>query len=173
MLATYAKLAGTAVLIAAFVMLQCSSTTKTGDVGQTVATSAPGQPTTAPAAAAAHKAGDTVTIGNGATMTIESVNRTGEGDVVAVVVVDNGAGTEALSLSSMLSFEARDEAGNKGTYALQMTPPEGANTPIDGEVAPGDKLRGYVAFGGLGPGVKLTYATSIIGGEKVAWDLGQ
>ena len=48
-----------------------------------------------------------------------------------------------------------------------LTPPEGANTPLDGTVAPGDKLRGYLAFKGLGAGAKLVYLANLFGSLQV------
>lgn len=138
-----------------------------------VATEAPAaeEPTDEPPTVAAlPKVGDVIDIGDGATLTVESAAPNADGELVVVILVDNSAGAEKLTVSSIASFDAKDADGNKGQMAMLL----GADTAqIDGEVLPGDKLRGHVAYKGLGAGAKLYYKTSMFGGETFVIDLGQ
>lgn len=170
-------------LLAAIALAACGGSSATAPDASAPATAVVAAPadTEAPAATeaptadpnAAHAIGEVVDIGKGATMTVESAAKNADGDLVVILAVDNSAGSESLAMSSMIGFEAKDADGNKGAYSLQLTPPEGANTPLDGTVAPGDKLRGYLAFKGLGAGAKLVYLANLFGSDRVTWDLGQ
>jgi hypothetical protein len=117
--------------------------------------------------------GDVIDVGDGMTMMVESATKTGADELVAVIVMDNTAGTKDQSVSSMLSFEVKDDAGNKGQQTILFDNPTGTGG-LDGSVIKGDKLRGYIAWqSGLGTGLKLYYAPSIMSSDRIVVDLGQ
>lgn len=145
------------------------------DPGTVVATAVPAADTAeAPAATdappARPKIGDVVDIGDGATLTVEETHEDADGNLIVVATIDNTAGTGELAISSLISFEVRDDAGNKGQVAL----PLGESTSgLDGKVLPGDKLRGHVAYQpGLGAGLTLRFTASLLG-DPIVIDLGQ
>lgn len=119
---------------------------------------------------APHAIGEAVDIGNGATFTVESAAPDTDGNLVVVGVVDNSAGTDKIAVSSIMSFDVKDSNGNKGQIALVI----GLDTAqMDGEVLPGDKLRGHVAYQpGLGTGLKLYFKPDLMA-DPIAFDLGQ
>lgn len=127
------------------------------------------------AAPSTFKVGDVVNIGDsGTTITLESIARIGE-DIAAVFVYDNTAGKEEQTVSSMLGFDLKDGNGNKAGSTMMF---EGAPAPsgLDGTVAVGDKLRGYVAWSseGLSGPLKLHYAPSLFdAGNAIVWEVGE
>ncbi len=102
-------------------------------------------------------------------ITLESVTRDGENNLVAIFVVENTGGKN-LTVSSLMSFEAKDDAGNKGKTALLFDSDTGG---LDGTVLAGDKLRGHVAWSGLGSGVRIHYTPKLLGDTRVTWEAGQ
>lgn len=137
------------------------------EVAAATADEAPAAQATAPEAQR-FQVGDAVALSDHQ-ITLESVQRDGEGNLVAVFVVEN-TGTENLGVSSLMSFEAKDDAGNKGQTALLFDSDTGG---LDGTVLPGDKLRGNVAWSGLGPGVRIHYTPKLLGDTRVTWEAGQ
>lgn len=51
-------------------------------------------------------------------------------------------GTEDLSISSLMSFDIKDENGEKGKYAFL----DAITSQLDDSVMPGDLLKGQIAF---------------------------
>ena len=124
------------------------------------------QPTAA--AAERFKVGDTVALADHQ-ITLESVKRDGENNLVAVFVVEN-TGAKDLNVSSLISFEAKDANGNKGQIAIFA---DSDTAGLDGKVLSGDKLRGHVAWSGLGAGVKIHYTPGFLSDKRVTWEAGQ
>lgn len=167
----------------AIALSACGSDEPAGTLAEPTAAAVADEPaapaaTDAPPTVAApttFKVGDVVNIGDtGATITLESIGRVGE-DIAAVFVYDNTAGKEEQTVSSMLGFDIKDGNGNKAAATMLF---EGAPAPsgLDGTVAVGDKLRGYVAWSGQGLSgpLKLYYAPSLFdAGNAIVWEVGE
>lgn len=117
------------------------------------------------AAASENKVGDTVEVADPKhTITLEDVNWTG-GVVSATVVIDN-TGDSELNVSSLVGFEAKDDAGNKGDYEM-------SSDGLDGSVLAGDKLRGKLSykFSAEPASAKLYYKPNLFGGGAIVFIL--
>jgi len=81
--------------------------------------------------------------------------------------VDN-KGTEDLIISSILSFEAKDSDGTK----LELEIFDCGSSNLDGEVLPGDKLRGDICWSGAKSStVKIYYKADLFGSGAVVWEV--
>lgn len=97
--------------------------------------------------------GDIIEIGN-LTLTVnevtnppgDSFNRPNEGHKFVVVdVTIQNQGSEAVSVSSMLQMSLKDDTGQGYDLDLTASIASGGTTP-DGEIAPGETIRGQVGF---------------------------
>lgn len=142
----------------------------------TEAPAAEPEATATTAAPSTFKAGDVVNITDtGATITLESVSKLPSGEVAGVFVYDNTTGKEEQIVSSMIGFDLKDGNGNKAAPTIVF---EGAPAPsgLDGTVAIGDKLRGYIAWkmDGMSGPLKIQYAPNFLdAGNTIVWDLGE
>ncbi len=109
--------------------------------------------------------GDTVALSDHQ-ITLESASRNGD-KLLAVFVVEN-TGSKDISISSLMSFEAKDQDGNKGQSDIFVETDTGG---LDGTVLPGDKLRGHVAWSGLGDGVRIHYTPGLLDDRRVIWEV--
>lgn len=97
--------------------------------------------------------GDVIEIGD-LTLTInevtyppgDSFNRPDEGNKFVVVdITIKNQGSAATSVSSMLQMSLKDDTGQKYGLDLMASTASGGTTP-DGEIAPGETIRGQVGF---------------------------
>jgi hypothetical protein len=112
----------------------------------------------------AFKKGETATL-DGQKVTLNEATRNGA-VYVADLTVEN-TGTKQINVSSLVSFEARDALGNKGSFKL--TESKG----LDGTVDPGGKLRGTIGyeFAADAKGVKLYYSSAVFTGQPTVFAL--
>lgn len=111
-----------------------------------------------------YKKGDTANL-DGQKVTLNDTTKKGN-VYIADVTVEN-AGTKQLNLSSLLSFDARDALGNKGSFSL--TDSKG----LDGTIEPGAKLRGTISyeFASDAKGIKLYYSPAVFTGQPSVFAL--
>lgn len=62
--------------------------------------------------------------------------------LVIDLTIEN-TGDDELAVSSMMSFELKDENGEKGGYTFML---DAVSSQLDGSVMPGDLLKGQIAF---------------------------
>lgn len=149
-------------------------------VTQPTATTAAAEPTAAPVATAtaAPKAlgvGSTAETG-GLQITLNGVRHTDKGIIppkagMEYVIVDitvANPGTEKKSVSSLISESAKDDTGQKYTIAFGSD----AKAAAEGEVAPGDKVRGETSFEIPTTATGLVFIYDpVIGGDAVRFNL--
>lgn len=90
------------------------------------------------------------------------------GNLQANFTVEN-KGTSDMTVSSMLSFEAKNSDGTKLDQEIFDCP----SGQLDGKVLPGDKLKGNVCWKGAAAGVRIYYTASLFGSGAVVWDTGK
>ena len=97
--------------------------------------------------------GDVIEIGD-LTLTVnevtnppgDSFNKPDEGNIFVVVdMTIKNQGSEAASVSSMLQMSLKDDTGQVYDLDLMASAASGGTTP-DGEIAPGETIRGQVGF---------------------------
>lgn len=89
------------------------------------------------------------------------------GVLKAQFVLYNG-GQQNVTISSLMSFDAKDGDGNKGKYQISTDAPS-----LDGGLVPGDTLRGTLVYG-FDPGakgLKLYYTDSLFGGDTIVFGI--
>ncbi len=114
-----------------------------------------------------YKAGDIIKVDD-YTITLETTEIQGS-KLIANFVVDNSAGTKEITISSLMSFEAKDSEGNKLSTAFC----DGSG--LDGSVLVGDKLRGSICWDGVleGATLKIYYEPSLFGSGAIVWEVGK
>jgi flagellar basal body-associated protein FliL len=134
------------------------------------------QPTTAPAANAHHKINETVSVDGKWQVTINSAKKsTGSGFstpkpgnvYVLVTVTMKNIGSSQQTASSLLQWSLRDSTGQKYTETIV----EGQTAP-DGDVQPGDPVKGTLAYEvpKSAKGLVIDFIAGI-GGQQVSWDI--
>lgn len=123
------------------------------------------------------KVGDTVKAGK-IQVTLHGV-RTSKGDefvkpkeghifLIAEATIEN-ISEETYAASTLLSWSANDEDGVKYTIALV----DDTKGSLDGEIAPGRKLRGEVGFDvEKGKEYEIVFDPDIVGFGQVIWSVG-
>ena len=92
---------------------------------------------------------------------------------VAVELLFVNTGSTADSISSLLQMELKD-ADNR-SYDIDMFAPSAAGTGSpEGEIAPGERIRGSVGFQTPvdAPGLQFVFDASVFGGGRIFIDLG-
>lgn len=87
--------------------------------------------------------------------------------LTASITIYNG-GQKDVSISSVLSFDAKDGEGAKASFKMADGP------SLDGELVPGDTLKGALAWEFAAPapsGVKVYYQDSLFGGDTIVWSV--
>jgi hypothetical protein len=130
------------------------------------------QPTSQPAAAPApakpqgqsYNAGDVVKIDDH-TIVLNSA-KIDAGTLVANFTVNN-QGSKDVTVSSMMSFEAKDSEGSKLDQAIVDCP----SGHLDGTVLPGDKLKGNICWAvpAGAKGIRIYYTANLFGSGAVVW----
>ncbi|MGQ9682035.1 MAG: DUF4352 domain-containing protein [Anaerolineae bacterium] len=89
------------------------------------------------------------------------------GLLMAEFTIEN-RGNEDVSLSSMLSFQARDADGSK----LEQEVFDCGSSSLDGKVLPGDKLKGSICWKATGAGpYRIYYEAALFGSGAVVWEV--
>lgn len=79
-------------------------------------------------------------------------------------------GSEEITISSLLSFSARD---NQGTQ-LEIEIFDCGTSSLDGSVLPGDLLRGDICWSGASTDtVKIYYEASLLSSGAVVWEVSR
>lgn len=112
-----------------------------------------------------YKVGDIVQVGE---HTITLTNATIQnGTLTATFSIEN-TGSEEISISSLLSFEARDAEGNK----LEQSIFDCDSSSLDGKVLPGDRLKGSICWTAPGAGpFRIYYEAELFGSGAVVWEV--
>ena len=141
--------------------LACGSSNKGTKVGES------GGSTQAPVVVETYKAGDIIKTGN-YNITLNSAEIQGS-KLIANFTVDNTAGTKEVSVSSLLSFSAKDTEGNK----LSTSFCDGGS--LDGSVLVGDKLKGNICWDGVLSGAKLKiyFEPALFSSGAIVWEVGK
>lgn len=85
--------------------------------------------------------------------------------LTASFVLYNGSQKD-VSISSLLSFDAKDGEGTKGKIKMADGP------SLDGKLVPSDTLKGNLAWEFATPpanGVKVYYTDTLFGGDTISW----
>lgn len=150
-----------AVAVLVLVTLACGSDSSGTLIGEVT----PGA-TSEPARVETFKVGDIVEVRDHR-ITLTGVEFRGN-LLVANFLVENTS-TSDVSMSSLLSFEARDESGTKLDTEIFD-----CGSSIDGKVLPGDRLRGNVCWSGLTTETaKIYYQASLLGSGAVVWEVSK
>lgn len=112
-----------------------------------------------------YKVGDLVQVGEH-TIRLNSIEYRGE-VLIANFLVEN-QGKADVNVSSMLSFSAKRDDGTKLDQEIFDCDPAG----LDGNILPGDRLRGSLCWSGASPedGIQVYYEASLFGRGAVVWE---
>ena len=172
---------GLAIITLIIASLACGSS-NTGTIANTVAPAATTGNTTSSTAEVAteaptaeqptatsgiliYKVGDVIQI-NDQTITLNTANITGD-TLQANFTIEN-KGTSDITVSSMISFEAK---GSDGTKLDQdyFNCPSGS---LDGDILPGDKLKGTICWKGVSTdSVKIYYQADFLSQGATVWEI--
>lgn len=134
------------------------------------------QPTQAPVTQQNYKIGDVVSIEDHVLVVLgwenvqpNDISKPDEGKkfvAVELLIVNNSQ--SSMSVSTLLQMSMKDDTGQK--YDVDFT----ASTAIDGELSPGEKVRGKVGFqvAENATGLQFVFDASVFGTGKVFVDLG-
>ena len=79
-------------------------------------------------------------------------------------------GASDITVSSMLSFEAKDDSGLK----LEQEIFDCGTSGLDGSILPGDKLRGSICWSGASTNlVKIYYRPNVFGSGAIVWEISR
>jgi hypothetical protein len=148
-----------AIAVIFWVTLACGGSSSGVKVGTTSpSTSAPAQVTT-------YKIGDIVQVGD-QTIVLNSAEFQGN-TLHANFTVEN-KGTSDLTVSSLMSFSAKDSEGTKLDQDYSCTP------GLDGKVLSGDKLKGNICWSGATTAtVKIYYEAELFSSGAVVWEISK
>lgn len=85
--------------------------------------------------------------------------------LVANFTVEN-LGSKDMPVSSLLSFSAKDAEGTKLEQEIFDCSPS-----LDGNVLPGDKLKGDICWNGASGSTKIYYEPSLFGSGAIVWEV--
>jgi hypothetical protein len=87
------------------------------------------------------------------------------GTLSAAFLIYNG-GQKDVSISSMVSFEAKDSEGAKGKFKFATQ-----GTQLDGTLVPGDTLKGTLSweFSPKASDLKIYYTDNLFLGDTIVW----
>lgn len=157
-----------AVGILALLALACGSPDNSG-VGVTAVPAEEGEveaePTTA--APSTFGVGETIEVGDH-TIVLNSVEIV-DNRITANFTIENSGAAE-LTISSILSFEARDDTGSQ----LEQDIFDCGTSSMDGSVLSGDKLTGNICWDGLATDTgKIYYRAELFGSGAVVWEVSK
>jgi hypothetical protein len=151
-----------AVLVLVIASIACGSTSAGGTV---VSTAAANQPTLTPVQMQTNNIGDVVQ-SDTQYITLNSAQITGS-SLQANFTVEN-KGSDSLTISSLMSFEAKGSDGTKLSIDI-MDCPSGS---LDGTILAGDKLKGNICWSGVTTdSVKIYYTPNFLGDTVIVWEV--
>lgn len=115
-----------------------------------------------------YKVGDLVKNGD-LVLRLNKVSHQGTKTIADLTVYN--LGSKSHTVSSIVSFEAKDADGTKGDYKMET----GQGESLDGVLVPGDTLSGALAFAfpTNSKGIKLYFQNSFFGGDTVQFALSE
>ena len=150
-----------AVAVLIVLVLACGS----DNTGEKVATSAPGA-TKAPPQLETYSIGDVIKVEDH-TIVLNSVEMS-VGRLKANFTIENN-GSEAETVSSLMSFEAKNDEGERLEQDIFDCSPD-----LGGTVLPGDKLKGNICWEGtLTDKIRIYYEASLFGSGAVVWEVNK
>lgn len=121
-------------------------------------------PTSAPPQVEVYKIGDVIQVGD-QTIVLNSAEFQGN-KLVANFTIQN-KGSNDLTVSSMLSFTAKDSVGTKLEQNIFD-----CGSGLDGKILPGDKLKGNICWNGATTNsVKIYYEAELFSSGAVVWEV--
>jgi hypothetical protein len=140
----------------------------------------PGSSSAAQQAPSTYKVGDLIKVGDGLMYSVTGVQAPfdsgnqfetpAKGQFMVVTVSLENKTSKTISVSSLISWELRDDSGQSYNETILSAAPK----PPDGEIAPGDKLAGGLSYDvPKGKNFKLYFKNDIFSGGQVIVDLGQ
>jgi len=160
-------------------LLGCGETATPTKVGETGAGTSGAEGGSTTPATQAYKAGDKVKIGN-MVVTLNKVRRLpnttfnkpsdSKNIFVAADFTFENTGSEAENVSSLLQISMQDDSG----YAAQQTIHTKAKTLKEGEIGPGRKSSGEIAYEvpKSVKGLQILYDASLLDAGQIIWDVG-
>ena len=123
-------------------------------------------PTSTPPKTEVYKRGDVIQVGE---HTIVLNNAEFQGNELKANFTIENQGADDLSVSSLLSFEAKDIEGVKLEQEIFD-----CGSSLDGKVLPGDKLKGDICWSGATTDVvKIYYTAELFGSGAVVWEVNK
>jgi len=144
---------GIAVLVA--LTLACGGSSNTGTKVDEVDIETP-----APVKLVTYGIGDVIEV-SGHTIVLNSAEITA-GRLVANFLIEN-KGSEEMAVSSLMSFEAKDDEGTKLTEDWSCSP------SLGGTVLGGDKMKGNICWENASLPLKIYYEADLFGSGAVVW----
>lgn len=90
-----------------------------------------------------------------------------QGNVLQANFTIENSGTDELNVSSIISFEAKDDEGTKLEQELFD-----CGSGLDGSVLPGDKLKGNICWSGAATDiVRIYYSSALFSSGAVVWEI--
>ena len=133
-----------------------------------------------PAGPEVYKVGDVISIGDTVMVVLgwdePAGNQFAKPDAgnkfVAVEIILVNRGNSPSSVSSLLQMALKDDTDQK--YSIDLMASAVVSSSLDGELAPGEKVRGRAAFQvpGTAKGLKFVFDATVFGTGKVFVDLG-
>lgn len=121
-------------------------------------------PTTAPPKLEVFGVGDIIQV-KAHTIVLNSAEF--QGNILQANFTVENSGTDELNVSTLLSFEAKDDEGTKLEQEIFDCGPG-----LDGSVLPGDKLKGNVCWSGATTDiVRIYYTSDLFGSGAVVWEI--
>lgn len=154
------------VLLCAFVALVISVLACGGDNTGEKVDEVDAGPTSAPPTLQTYGVGDVIQVGDH-TIVLNSAGISGD-TLKANFTIEN-KGAEDITVSSMLSFEAKDSEGTKLDQEIFD-----CGSALDGSVLAGDKLKGDICWSGATtPSCRIYYKAELFGSGAVVWEVEQ
>jgi hypothetical protein len=152
-----------AVIVLVLASIACGSSTAGGEVVSTVASGS--QPTSGSSQVQTHNIGDVIQAGT-INVTMNSASISG-GVLTANFTVEN-KGTESITVSSLMSFEAKADDGTK----LEVDIFDCTSGSLDGTVLANDKLKGNICWKGVTTSAaKIYFTPELFGGTVIVWEV--
>lgn len=149
-----------ALALLVLVALACGSSSTGVKVGETTTN----PPTSAPPQVVVYKIGDVIQVGD---QTIVLNNAEFQGNKLVANFTIQNKGSSDLTVSSMLSFTAKDSEGTKLEQDYFN-----CGSSLDGKILPGDKQKGDICWNNTTTNsVKIYYEAELFGSGAVVWEV--
>ncbi len=148
-----------AIIALVIATLACGSDSSGEKVGESDT-----EPTTAPPQLEVFDVGDVIQVKDH-TIVLNSAEF--QGNVLQANFTIENKGADELNVSSLISFEAKDDEGTKLEQEIFD-----CGSGLDGSVLPGDKLRGNICWSGAATDiVRIYYTSDLFGSGAVVWEI--